>query len=260
MAFDLEIEFVGLCMFVPDPAGRVVYVLMPAAGIAQGALGMPQHVARLCVDTRYLQPPGSAAGPGLVAQVPLDRVSLAFTGPPPLDPTIPGVVAAVPNLVSLLACTGDPGPGLTARVTLGAGSVTRTGQAMCWYYPTLASTATLTTTVTWTIPGVDGDVLSVLLSQLDGNPLPAVPPPLYPINGLVQVRIFHTERDLLPPFPMDVPPPPRGTPAAHFAAYNLLFDPPAQAPVPVFYGFSCDDTQGAVPYTCMGPAQAQLPG
>ena len=51
MAFELTIELVGLCLFVPDPQTETLYVLMPTADH-----GMDPHVARLCFDTAYVRP------------------------------------------------------------------------------------------------------------------------------------------------------------------------------------------------------------
>jgi len=267
MAFDLEIEFVGLCMFVfgpriDDPGVRDMYVLLPQV---TPSATIPPHVARLCVDTAYLQP-ASTQLHGLLAQAPLEGVGLGFRNRDPLDPSLPAELAAVPHRLDR-AVIDDPGSLLTARVSLGSGvylpPVRPREHAMCWEYPNAVTRQMLTTTITWTIKGMDGDHLDLELTPFVGN-APAPLPTLYPIGDTIkriQLSIYHTEREMLPPNPQTMPVPAPGTKATHFSAYNILFDPPAEVFDPVFYGASCNVNGGAVPYTCMGPAQAPaIPG
>src|SRR3954468_16028077 len=101
MSFTLEIEFVGLCLFVPVTEPAAMKVLMPStchtgsAGDCHGATpGVDEHVLRLCVDTAYLHA-GSTEASGIMALVPVGHVQLALGGTAPPILTLPPEVVHV---------------------------------------------------------------------------------------------------------------------------------------------------------------------
>ncbi|HEU4562467.1 MAG TPA: hypothetical protein VFS20_31845 [Longimicrobium sp.] len=272
MAFDLTIQFWGLCLFVPHPALDTVYVLMPAAGVPGGAGGMPPHLARLYVDPAYTRR-GSARTDGELDEfAALERQSLSFAGPDaPSTAPLPAELANV-GAVANQAITGAVLPGilpappfLTARIQLAAGSCSPPTVTECWAFPPGNPARSLTPTITWTISGIEQEPLSLTLASLDDGTERTLPP-LYPIDGQIAVSVYHTEADDLPPA-QPITSPPWGTAATHFSAYYLLFQAAAPAgPVPVSEpcdgsgrgGNTADVRWGEMPYTCMGPAQAAL--
>jgi hypothetical protein len=260
MAFTLKIRFIGLNLFVRYAGRDVLDVLMPAAGVPGGAEGMPAHVARLVVDTAYLRP-GSTLKDGLAALAPLEGRALRIEGRDPMDTSLPGEVAdldlVIPRRIDPQVLGDEPGPTLTARVALHSGRCTGTGLGGCWIYPPETPPRQLAQLVEWTIGTVDGDRLELALTTFGGG-APGALPILYPIEGAIEVEVFHTVRAQLPPQALEERTPERDEPAMHFRAYDILFDPPPsedETPVPVFWGIECAGG-GSRPYTCMGPAQA----
>jgi hypothetical protein len=261
MSFDLQIEFVGLGLFVPHTGAKTVYVLMPAAGTGAHAGGIDPHVVRLCVDTAYLLP-GSAGPNGVLALVAMDGMELSLGAAGTLDPGLPpelgnvGAVAERP--ISPVAFGSNPGSLLSARVKLRSGAYSEYARGVCWNYANKRQR--LCNRVIWTVAGYEGERLELTGTPF-GQDLAPLLPPLYPIEGAIQLSLYHTTRDELPPAPMVPEPPAPGTPAHHFSTFYELFDPPvADGPLPTYVGRSCDETgQGGSPYTCMGAQSPPAP-
>lgn len=256
MSFDLHIELVGLCLFVPDPATGSLYVLMPAAG----GHGHPvdPHVVRLCVDSAYLQP-GSRRPNGIPALVPMDRVELVGASDAKLSLALPDELVDVGTEVRRPIFPGalrgdDPARRLTARVELRSGACEGYEQGVCWSYPVPLRQQRLCNRLVWNVGKMEEDRLELALTPLAGG-TGATLPPLYPIDGRIALSVFHTTRDELPPQPHDPSPPPAGTPAHHFGEFYALFDPPVtDGPLPRFVGINCGlggTGDGGSPYTCM---------
>ena len=261
MAFELTIEMVGLCLFVPDEKAGAVYVPMPSS---EAGHSVDPHAARLVFDTAYLRP-GSGKLDGVTALVPLERTELELAAAAPLTAAIPdlvvnvGDVARRPVLPDALR-GDDPAGVLAARAVLRSGAVDTVQSGACWSYPTPATRQHMSNHVLWAVGTVEGDRLELKLTPLaegTGNTLP----PLYPIGGRIDLALYYTPREELPPQPFDPGPPPAGTPAHHFAAFYTLFEPPVAAdPLPLYVGLSCNtNMRGGSPYTCMAAQSDPTP-
>ena len=260
MAFELSIEIVGLCMFVQDTEARTTYVLMPGSGPEHG---VDPHVARLCFDAAYGAP--AAAGlKGYTTLVPVEGVELSFPPGSPWQPGLPvelvnvSPVARKPLLPGLLGGTDAPAV-LTSRAVLSSGKSDRFSPGACWHYPQAPARMQMANHVWWELGTIEGDSLEIVLTPLVGGELPPAPIELHPIDGRIEVQLYYTPRDELPPQPLEVPEPPPGTPAHHFAAFYELFEPPVDnQPLPTYIALTCGFMLGGSPYTCMG-AQADPP-
>lgn len=261
----LTVQFYGLCLFVPDPDQGIVHVLMPAAGVPGGLQGIPAHFARLYADEGYLSLGSPVAG-RLVEVADLTRKHLRVDMPGALDYSLPATLANLRDVTGeplVPAALGpDPGAYLTARVGLASGAGTLPANPVCWRFPPTTPRRPLTSTVVWTIPDdpavPDAEIRLVVEEFGTGAARETV---LFPIDGKVEVWVYHTDTNLLPGG-AGSPPMRPGQPASHFAAYYILFDPAvANGAVPI--ADPCDTTNrgdgdryGAIPYTCMGPAQS----
>lgn len=274
MAFDLEIEFVGLCMFVPDSQAEAVYVLMPAT-CENAEKKIDPHVVRLCVDTAYLIK-DSTAPTGVFALAAMDRVELTLvtTGTAATD-TLPAELvtiggAGTTSKISSVALGAAPGSMLTGRVTLRSGACSGYDHGVCWNYPKPDTPRRLCNRVTWTLAGYKDDWLDLSTTLLDGGGPGLTIPRLYPMaepnaggtRSVIRASLYHTTREELPPVPMQPAMPGVDDPADHFSAfYTLLAPVPADRPIPKFVGDKCPCDTGGVggsPYTCMG-AQSPAP-
>lgn len=267
MAFDLTIHFWGLCMFVPD--GGTVYVLLPSVGG-----DIPPHLAGLYVDPAYKEAGSRERAGSQERLAELKGWEVTFAGKDTDTPatTLPaelanvGAVAGLP--VNTAVFDSNPGGVLNARVLLTAGSPLSPEPGVAleqWRYPPTDPATGLMVTVVWRIPGVEGDSLELTLTPLgEGNPV--VLHTLYPIDGGIQISVYHTAEEELPMSKVVPTPLPRGKPAKHFAAfYSLLDPPPAEADCPLPVSDAPSGTGGVadikpvnfgeVAYTCMGPAQ-----
>jgi hypothetical protein len=266
MSFDLEIEFVGLCMFVPALNGAALHVLMPSTchGASPGVdcpgatPGVDEHVARLCFDTAYLQK-RSPETSGITALVPVSRVELEIGGRASLTRALPKDVVPVDTAAKVFpdALTGeDRKMLLSARVNLTSGRYTTYERGACWTYPVDShlDQRRLSNRLTWTVgrEESDEDGLKLAFTPLFGGTGRDLT--LYPINGKIVAALYHTTRDELPPCPASPLKPRKDDPANHFLAYYTLFERTTAdpAPLPLFVGLSCDaSAQGGSPYTCM---------
>lgn len=256
MAFELTIEMVGLCLFVPDQKNQALYVLMPTADH-----GMDPHVGRLCFDTAYTRP-GSTKLDGFPALVPTDGTELALGTGTTLSLELPfqlvnvGAVAKRPLRPDSLQGK-DPPAQLAARVVMRSGQIYDYASGSCWNYPRPGEQRHLANRIVWNVGTVEDDKLALSLLPLAGGGEATMPPALYPIDGLVELQYYFTPRAELPPEPVNIGPPPEGTSAHHFSAYYELFEPPvADEPLPTYVGLSCGYARGGSPYTCMA---AQTP-
>jgi len=265
MAFDLKIEFVGLCLFVPDYGSQTMYVLMPHAGTAGGqGRTMPPHAVRLCFNAAYLQP-GSTRLWEAVTLVVMDGAELSLP-PGPAELELPDElvnVGAVANRpIDTVALSADPAAKLTARALLRSGKYLEHDGGGYWKYPSESSPPRqLPNRICWTVPGMEGDRLDLACAEFGGEPVLDLPS-LYPIDGTIEVSVYHTPHEELPPLPVNPPRPAQGAEAYHFAAYYELFDPPVVGgPLPTYAGFlQLPPGQvffGGSPYTCMA-AQSPL--
>lgn len=242
MAFTLRITFSGLCLFVPEPAnggpaGRM-HVLMP--GMFGAHCGEDRHVAALAYDTGHLAAGGTPTG--ITAMAPLsgrqltpvmgEEANLAFCShivdlreitQRPVDPDHLGA---------------DTGKKLVARVTLGAGGITRVAPGLCWEWRP-GEFRPIAHKVEWEILDVEGDALTLASEPIGGGGVAKALGTLHPIDGRVNLVVYHDTTQGLPPEPLPQehhPVPPPGFTPHHFSAYYTLFGGPVPSVLPRYWG------------------------
>jgi hypothetical protein len=265
MAFTLRITFSGLCLFVPEPAnggptGRM-HVLMP--GMFGGHCGADRHVAALAYDTGYLTAGGAPTG--IIAMARLsgqhftpvagEEANLAFCG----------------HIVDLREITGrgvdpdllgsDSGNKLTARATLGAGRIRAVAPGMCWEWRP-GELRPIANKVQWEIPGVEGDRLTLVSEPIGGGGEQKALGTLFPINGEVNLVVYHETPQELPPDPLPAESQPvhaLGFVPPHFAAYYELFGGPVPTLLPQLRGGKDDCPPVANPCDLLPPDMGLVP-
>ncbi|MBV9775114.1 MAG: hypothetical protein JO040_14270 [Gemmatimonadetes bacterium] len=269
MAFTLRITFSGLCLFVPEPAadgntGRM-HVLMPSMfGHCSGA---DRHVAAVAYDTGHLAPGGTPTG--ITALAPIsgrqvtpvagEEASLALCG------HIPDLREITQRPVDPDHLGSDLGKKLAARVTLGAGRITRVSPGVCWEWRP-GEFRPIAHRVEWEIPDVEGEQLTLVSELIGGGGEQKALGTLFPMGGRVNLVVYHETTQDLPPEPLSVdsqPVPARGFTPHHFTAYYTLFGGPVSTVLPRFAGKLADcpppanpcepipPDMGGMPYTCL---------
>jgi hypothetical protein len=272
MAFTLRITFSGLCLFVPEPAaqggstGRM-HVLMPGMHGHHHHGAADRHVPVLAYDTGYLVQGGTTTG----------VVALAKLTGHELVP-VPGQAAELAlcgHIVNLKEITNRPvDPDhlgadtknkLVSRVTLGAGRITRVSPGVCWEWRP-GEFRPIAHRVEWEIPDIEGDRLILAAEPIRGGSGQRPLGTLFPVDGRVNLEVYHETADDLPPDPLPLhhtSPPMPGEPPKHFAAYYGLFGGPVPIQLPRYWGSlddcpvlpnPCDEIppdMGGRPYTCL---------
>lgn len=271
MPFDLNISFVGMCMFVPAPAGpdpdrlHVILVEPPESAHGNGhgghAHAVERHHARLLYNTAHdragQRPAEDFNSIGLDYKV-LDLSRLSGE----IDTTLENV----PDLSDITGKTiprefvGDvPREGVAARITLAAGRVVDRGETGPWELePPPAPQRMIAFRVTWRIPGIDADRLDWSLGGLNGmggqplTPLFPVEDESAPSGKSIDLRIVNVPRHEISMTDIIPPPPPRGTESPHYGVLYTLFDKPAVTPKPIWRGEEGRDGGGVgSAYSCM---------
>jgi hypothetical protein len=270
MAFTLRITFSGLCLFVPEPAaggsaGRM-HVLMPGMGGHHHHGSEDRHVAALAYDTGHLVPGGTPTG--LTAMAPLSgRQLIPVAG----EAATLALCGHIPDLREITGRAVDPdhlGPDtskkLAARVTLGAGQITRVSPGVCWEWRP-GELRPIANRVEWEIENVEGEQLT-LVSELIGGGEQKALGTLFPMNGRVNLVVYHEPPQDLPPEPLpveDQPVPARGFTPPHFSAFYGLFGGPVPTLLPRFRGLldeaptlangcaTIPPEMGGLPFTCL---------
>jgi hypothetical protein len=281
LAFDLFIEFSGLCFINPptQPSSVAMYVLMPRAG--QGTPGdfggqiFDTHKAALYVDNQYASDPsGQVHGSkGYYRSYSLDRwqLTLQTTGCAAGNPgavttaginnlyqTVPGLALTLPSLYQLIPA---PPPFLASCLALPCGQFVTAPSAD--KYALNNAPFQTSSKAQWTIPQITS--LSMTLTNYDTEQTLTIPPlaPTQPDPKnkpgyhTLCLKIYNVMRGEEP-----------GTSATfdqcdphllrHFIAYYDLFAnypcPKNQPWVPTYQGTSCKGNNGASgtgPYSCM---------
>jgi hypothetical protein len=270
MAFTLRITFSGLCLFVPEraaggSAGRM-HVLMPGMS-GHGHHGEDRHVAALAYDTGHLAPGGTPTG--LTAMAPLSgrqlipvagqSANLALCG------HIPDLREITGQQVDADLLAADTANKLAARVTLGAGQITRVSPGVCWEWRP-GELRPIANRVEWEIADVEGEQLTVVSELIGGGGEQKALGTLFPMNGRVNLIVYHEPPQDLPPEPEPLehqPVPPRGFTPPHFNAFYGLFSggvptllpryrgPLSEAP-PLSNGCAIIPPEmGGKPFTCL---------
>lgn len=271
MAFTLRITFSGMCLFVPEPStpggstGRM-HVLMPGMSGHHHHCGLDRHVPMLSYDAGSLVQGGPLLGVRAVARftghelVPVegDAASTALCG------HIVDLKQVTGRPVDPDHLNGDIKKKLAARVTLGAGGITRVAPGVCWEWRP-GEFRPIAHQVEWEIPNVQGDSLTLHAEPIGGGGAPKVLGTLYPSNGLLSLEVLHEPvQDVVDPVPVHHQEPPmRGQTPPHFTAFYDLFGGPVPVVLPRYWGpleeapapsSPCailPPAMGAMPYTCL---------
>jgi hypothetical protein len=229
---------------------------MPATGGAGDCGCADPHAPRIIVDTAYLRP-NQTARDGVVAHCSLQNRKLEFPqGGDALVNTLPAELAKVGPVRDDVFDGTNNGP-LVARVLLRNGTCSDYAKGACWSWQ--GQVQRLSHIIEWTITGVPGDSLSLPLTLLSSGAFGGTMPDLYPLNGKVEMQIWHAPHAELPPDSIVPPPPARGEGAMHFSGFDPLLQSPLNG-IPAYEPDACppitnpgkyDDDRGAATYTCV---------
>lgn len=256
MSFTLQVSFHGMNLFVRDGTDAL-HVLLPATGTGGGCSGcVDPHAPRLIVDTAYMRPNQTALD-GVVAHCSLQNRMLEFPqAGSTLDNSLPAELAKVgPVRDDVFDGTNvDP---LAARIVLRNGSCSDYAKGGCWSWQ--GAIQRLSHVIEWTVTGLPGDSLSLPLALLDTGGFGGTVPELYPLNGKVEMQIWHAPHPELPPDSLVPPQPARGVAAMHFSGFDPLLEAPIDG-IPAYEPDACpeimnpgkyDSGKGAATYTCV---------
>ena len=246
MAFTLRITFSGLCLFVPEPVaggtGRM-HVLMPGM-FDHHHDPEDRHVPVVVYDVGYTQASGALLGVPALAKLTGHTLALGQG-----DTAATSLCSQIVDLAEITGRPVDPDHlgadtknKLSARVTLGAGGITRVGPGVCWEMRP-GEFRPIAHRVEWEIPDFPGDSVTLLAQPLDGGGLPREMGTLYPRNGLLSIEVLHETPQDLPPEPRSMehsPPPMPGEPPKHFSAFYGLFGGPVPIVMPRYWGKLAD--------------------
>ncbi|HEX8246206.1 MAG TPA: hypothetical protein VF541_22030 [Longimicrobium sp.] len=257
MSFTLRVSFHGMCLFVREGT-QALHVLMPATGgvADEDGCGCPPHSPRLIFDSAYLRPRQTALDHALV-HCSMQKKTLAFPqAGSTLDSTLPAGLAKVgqvrPDVLS-----GQNTDLVAARVLLRNGSLSDYAKGDCWSWK--GQLQRLSHIIEWTVGDLPGDSLALPLQGLTGAAAGSVPA-LHPVDGVVELEVWHAPHSELPPDYI-IPPPPafRGA-AQHFSSYGKLlqagtlelpaYEPEACAPI-TNPGRWDDGPRSSVTYSCV---------
>lgn len=233
MPYDLRVVFHGMCLFVRTTDG--LHVLMPATGSGHGCSasgGVEAHAARLIFDTAHLRQDATGLD-DLLVHYSLESKKLAFPpGGGALNLAMPPELAQLGSPVRADVLSGENPDLVLSRVLLRNGGWTDHAKGACWSWG--GRIRRLSHVVEWTVPGVGGDSLLLEPEGLSGGTAGSLPP-LYPVNGVLELEVWHAPHMELPPDSMVPPPPTRGGAGHHFSAYGPLLesgfnDTPAYVP------------------------------
>lgn len=228
MAFQLHIEFSGLCMFVPDHASGEMHVLLPDS--ERHAHDVGRHYTRLFYDEGHKT---GGVRTGVRERIPLDRRALLvprFGAAAML--TLPQQVADVTDFTGKLARSqvGDQPGGVLARVTLSSGRITHCAPGAYWKVGNRF--ACMTNLVRWTLE-VPQNSIELPFAGLNGAGSGSLVE-LFPIGGELLLEVYNAlEADMPPVGPKPYPSPGNGHRADHFAVYYEMFTASPNLQVPV---------------------------
>lgn len=264
MAFTLRITFSGLCLFVPEPTNGggtgKMHVLMPGMF---GHCGPDRHVAAVAYDTGHLSSGGTATGITAIASID-GREVVPVLGEE-------AELALCSHIVDLREITqrsvdpdhlgADTQKKLAARVTLGAGRITRVAQGVCWEWRP-GEFRPIANKVEWEIEDVEGDSFTLASQLIGGGGETKELGTLYPINGRINLIVYHETPQELPPAPTPVdqlPDPAPGFTPHHFSAYYTLFGGPVPTVLPRYWGKLADCPPLANPCQALPPDMGGVP-
>lgn len=265
MTFDLRFTFTGMMLYVPSNTQLTVLLpktaeVMPTANTSGcGSTGeecVEPHVARITFDTAYSRP-GAAALDGVVAHASLRKKRL----------TVPAVgsayVKGIPSVVATATAPprqdvldGSADTDLIARLELTTGEASWADPGECWEYQ--GATRRMSHQVEWTISDVAGDWIDLELTDLAGLGSQGSLPRLYPIDGKIELWVWHAPPFELPPDAIVPELPAYGAEGLHFAHLGMLLDS-RSLDAPLFRPGDCGDPppprdpdRGAASLGCTG--------
>jgi hypothetical protein len=248
MAFTLRITFSGLCLFVPEPVGSGgtgrMHVLLPGMFGHHHHSPEDRHVPVVVYDAGSLVQGGPALGVSALAKLTGHTLSLGAGDTAGLS--------LCSQIIDLRQITGRPvdpdhlqvdaKKKLVARITLGAGGITRVAPGACWEVGA-GEFRPIANRVEWEIPDFPGDSLTLATQPLEGGTSPLALGTLYPRNGLLSIQVLHETPQELPPDPLPAhhhPMPMPGESPKHFSAFYSLFGGPVPMVMPRYWGKLAD--------------------
>lgn len=254
MAFDLKLISTGMILYVPEDTR--LHMLMPRTTETMpapvlnpdGTTGccaddesgcVEPHAARMTFDTAYLRQ-GSQTPDNVRAHVSLrqKRLDLPAFGSAYVS-GIPAEVAAAPAPVRQDVIDGESDEDLAARITVSSGQATWCDPGECWDYD--GGVRRMSHQVEWTISGIDADALQLELTDLAGTATQGTLPTLYPIDGTIELWIWHAPAWELPPDAIMPELPADGSLGHHFGHMAVLLDTAATLTLPVFRPNQCPE-------------------
>jgi hypothetical protein len=235
----LTVTFTGLCLFVPDPSGRSMHVLLPATGGGH----VHEHRAKLTFQgtewdlrDRFLDLSG-AGGKGTIGR---------------MDEGAFDVREIVGRPVDARQLGRNPGHAVAARITLPLADGVKVGKTARYRYTFKKKDGTevkrnprLSNEFTWTVPDVSISEGAWQLLALRGNAAPDRLPAL--TGGEIVLKVSH--------LPDEDPGICEGDPVHHAHAYYDVYDPPAKGPLPRLDEkppVTVKAAAGGSPFNCMG--------
>lgn len=281
MSFQLRITFIGMCLFVPDVEKGRMHVLMPATGSSGGAdgghdgqdghgepsggrdggahaghHGVERHALRLVFDTANLSE-GAKKPADLLVQVSLSNRVLVL---PPigsiLNPNLPDDLVPLSSPLDPAVLGQLAQQRLSSRVELGSGYWSGHHPGECWELEE-GQPRRMSHVLEWTVDEMPGRYLFVNLALLGGGLAESIGP-LHPIDGILDLEVYHVPPAELPPDPELPAMLAEGEPAHHFAAFAPLLRQPTRQ-LPRFQRGKCPSPppdkkppRGGNPFRCMG--------
>ncbi|HEY7766661.1 hypothetical protein [Longimicrobium sp.] len=237
MSFNLEIEFTGLCMFVPTADGSAVHVLMPKG---DGMAAHPAHHGTHRAGVEDTTSTGSTGTPvphhlarltfGRASDW-IDGMTLDFShlGGRPHGPVPEGLLnlskaTLVNQKVNLAGVTGQ----LNSRVILRGGCISHHYGLARWNFENHPP-AYLAHWVTWTVPDIAGQELDLYRANLDGTNAQPFRTIEVDDGKTIRLLVHHLPRGERPHGPTE-PAPNVGWADHHFHGYFRLFSKPVTDP------------------------------
>lgn len=265
MAFNLNINYSGLCMFVPKAAASGapsrMHVLLPKARGHEH--GEDRHVPILWFDAAHLRQDVSAGDGVFVLRSLMQRTII-----------VPGTGASTEvkkDIVNLRSVTNRPVDDdhlgrdtrgqLVSRVTLEAGKMCAIAPGAIWEWAP-SEFRHMAFQVVWTIENMSDVSLTLQLRDFSGNVIETLQP-LYPLDpaGKNEINLFihHVPAGDLPPEPeQNAHEPEPGFMPLHFLSFYSVFGGAVPMRLPKLWGtdpqsrsFKTLTDRGGSPFNCI---------
>jgi hypothetical protein len=268
VAFTLNIDFAGMCLFVAKPSESRMYVVLPSMG-GGGEHSDHRHVPLLVFDGAHLDlkdiDPKILSG--LKIHIPLRHLAFEVSGT--TAPTL-SLCADMADLTKVTTghplrdgvLSGMPVPDeLASRITLKTGAIAGLFPGACWQWAN--TVRRVAHKVRWSAK-LDGASFPLDLTALraEGTPKTIALRPLPGSDGTITLKVHHSPPGDLPPEQGTPEKPVYNASAPHFEGYYTLFEGDPSVEVPLFRSVqgcksevetNCKpiSDMGGSPYTCM---------